>query len=181
MLDKKHLLKFMAEVGTTAEGPGTIYVVGGASALLLDIRTQTVDIDIKLEPEPKGVFERIAILKERLDINVEIASPDQFVPPLPGWRERSQFIAKYGLVDFYHYDFYGQTLAKILRGHEKDIADVQAFLDLGKVNPSKLQELFDDIQGQLIRYPAISAPLLRRRVKQFVDAHTPESPDHEPI
>ena len=63
------------------------------------------------------MFEAIALLQDELDLNVELTVPDQFVPPLPGWRERSPFIARYGEVDFYHYDFYGQALAKIERSH----------------------------------------------------------------
>jgi hypothetical protein len=69
----------------------------------------TIDIDIKPEPEPAGLFEAIALLKDELDVNVKLASPDQFIPALPGWRERSLFIAIHGLVEFFHYDPYGQA------------------------------------------------------------------------
>src|SRR5579862_2449415 len=116
-VDPEKLATFMDEIGRAASGRGRVYLVGGSTALLFGIRDQTLDIDIKLDPEPQGIFEAIATLKERLSINVELASPDHFIPPLPGWEERSEFIATSGPVDFYHYDLYGQTLAKILRGH----------------------------------------------------------------
>src|SRR5580700_1612429 len=99
-VDSSSLLKFMEELGKRATTPGTIYITGGATALLLGIRQQTIDIDIKLDPEPGGVFEAIADLKNMLDVNVELASPDQFIPPLPGWRERSLIIATSGQVEF---------------------------------------------------------------------------------
>lgn len=158
----------MDEIGKRAEGPGTVYLVGGATALLLGIREQTIDVDIKLDPQPKAVFECIAVLKNRLSINVELASPDRFIPELPGWRERSEFIVRRGQVDFFHYDFYAQALAKLLRGHSTDISDAQALVELGKVKPEVLQELFSEIRKSLIRYPAISPNEFETRVRSFL-------------
>lgn len=40
---------------------------------------------------------------------------DDFIPSLPGWRDRSVFIARHGAVDFYHYDCSAQALAKVER------------------------------------------------------------------
>src|SRR5947208_2214352 len=91
--DRAKLLRFMAALGERVRGEGTIYVTGGATALLYNWRATTIDVDIKPDPEPPGLFEAIATLKEELDINVELASPDQFIPAIPGWRERSLFIA----------------------------------------------------------------------------------------
>src|SRR5512140_2978268 len=98
----------MAELGARVGSPGRIYLTGGASALLVGWRSSTVDVDIKLDPEPAGVFEAIAQLKNELDINIELAAPDQFLPPLPDWRESSRFIARHGRIEFYHYDFRSQ-------------------------------------------------------------------------
>lgn len=47
----------MEELGKRATSPGTVYLTGGSTALLLGFREQTVDIDIKLEPEPAGAFQ----------------------------------------------------------------------------------------------------------------------------
>ena len=167
--DRAKLLEFIRLVGASAEGPGRVYLVGGSTALLLGIRDQTIDIDIKLDPEPKAIFENIAILKERLNVNVELASPDQFLPPLPGWQTRSEFITKSGLVEFYHYDFYAQALSKILRGHANDLADVKALVSRGKVVPSKLAELFHEIRSGLVRYPGIDADEFKARVSSFIE------------
>jgi hypothetical protein len=54
--------------------------------LLLGFREQMIDVDIKLDPEPEGVFEIIAQLKNRLDLNVELASPDNFIPVTMDWK-----------------------------------------------------------------------------------------------
>jgi hypothetical protein len=173
-MDRTKLLAFIREAGRTAKGPGRIYLVGGATALLLEIREQTIDIDLKLDPEPKAIFEAIAILKERLSINVELASPDQFLPPLPGWRDRSEFITRSGPVDFFHYDFYSQVLSKLLRGHEKDLVDAHALVALGKVALPKLDSLFRQIQSDLIRYPSIDAASYQVRVAEFIAEQSKE-------
>ena len=70
----------MEALGQRVKGPGTIYLTGGATALLFGWRAKTIDVDIKSDPEPRGLFEAIAELKESLDTNVELASPDLFIP-----------------------------------------------------------------------------------------------------
>ena len=40
-----------------------------------------MDMDIKADPEPAGFYETLPKLKESLQINIELASPDLFVPP----------------------------------------------------------------------------------------------------
>lgn len=168
-LDVEKLRRFMEGVGRSAQGPGRVYLVGGATALLLGIRAQTIDVDIKLDPEPPGIFEAIARLKEDLSVNVELAAPDDFLPALPGWRDRSVFISRSKEVEFFHYDFYAQVLSKLLRGHEKDVADARALVDLGKVQPARLLELFHSIEPDLIRYPALNPAEFKARVLRFAN------------
>jgi hypothetical protein len=175
-VDKDKLAVFMSRLGRAATSPGRVYLAGGSTALLLDIRMQTIDIDIKLDPEPLGVFEAIAKLKEELAINVELASPDDFLPAVPGWQERSEFITRSGPVEFFHYDFYGQALSKILRGHTTDLADAKALVDLGKVEISLLQSYLAEIKPLLIRYPSINIEAYEQRLKRFVDAEDSHQP-----
>jgi hypothetical protein len=165
--DKFKIESFMAAMGKQVRGTGRIYLTGGATAVLHGWRTMTIDIDIKPEPEPAGLFEAIALLKDELDVNVELASPDQFIPALPGWRERSLFIALHGWIEFYHYDPYGQALAKLQRGHERDLRDLQCLWRDGLIQMNRLRELFHLIEPQLIRYPAIDPETFRAAVTQF--------------
>ena len=169
-VDKNKLFSFFQEIGRRSQGPGRVYIVGGSTALLLGIRDQTVDIDIKLDPEPKGVFESIAILKESLSISIELASPDQFVPALPDWKSRSEFITKCDQVEFFHYDFYGQAFAKIVRGHTVDLSDVRALILLGKVNISTLRELVQRAISEISRYPALNAPDVLASLNKFIES-----------
>ncbi len=168
-VDKNKLFSFFQEIGNRSEGPGRIYIVGGSTALLLGVRDQTVDIDIKLDPEPKGIFASISSLKESLSISVELASPDQFVPALPNWKERSEFIAKFGQVEFFHYDFYGQAFAKIVRGHTVDLSDVRALISLGKVESSFLRKLIQSVMPELERYPALNGLEIQKRMDDFFE------------
>ncbi len=158
---------FMAALGKRVRGKGCIFLTGGATAVLHGWRTMTIDIDIKPDPEPAGLFEAIATLKDELDVNVELACPDQFIPALPGWRERSLFIATHGLVEFFHYDPYGQALAKLQRGHERDLHDIQSFLRVGLIQKERLREWFELIEPQLIRYPALDPAAFRAAVTEF--------------
>jgi hypothetical protein len=165
--DKAKLMAFMTALGERVRGNGRIYLTGGATALLHGWRSMTIDIDLKSDPEPPGFFEAIAQLKNELDINVELASPDDFIPAIPGWRERSLHIARHGPLDFYHYDPYGQALSKLQRGHARDLLDVRSMLRDGLIRSDRLQEMFDSIEPDLIRYPAIDPASFRAAVAEF--------------
>lgn len=155
---------FMRRLGEAAAGAGRVYLVGGASAVLIGWRQTTVDVDLKLAPEPAGAFEAIARLKDGLGVNVELAAPDDFIPALPDWRLRSPFIERHGSVDFFHYDFYAQALAKIERSHEQDWGDVRAMHRLGLIERCRLAALFEAIQKDIPRYPAVDAASFADRV-----------------
>lgn len=168
--DPAKIRRLLEELGRRARGPGRVYLVGGATALLEGWRSSTVDVDLKLDPEPEGIFEAIAHLKNELEVNIELASPDQFLPPLPDWEAHSRFIARYGEVEFFHYDLRSQALAKLARAHDRDLGDVQAMLDRGLVTATEISEGLDQIRDQLIRYPALDAESFERRVHRFLEA-----------
>ncbi len=162
--DREKIEAFMSALAQRVHGPGRIYFTGGGTAVLFGWRATTIDLDLKSDPEPPGFFEAIATLKETINLNVELASPDDFIPALPGWRERSIFIGRRGEVDFYHYDLYAQALAKIERGHQRDLADVRAMLSRGLIQRGRAMELFLAIAPELIRYPAIDPQVFRSGV-----------------
>jgi hypothetical protein len=157
----------MAALGDRVRGPGRIYLAGGATALLHGWRKMTIDVDLKPDPEPPGLFEAIADLKNELDINVELAGPDDFIPPIPDWRQRSVFIARHGPVEFYHYDPYGQALSKLQRRHGRDLLDVKSMVRDGLIRTGRLREMFDQIEPALIRYPAVDPASFRASVEDF--------------
>lgn len=164
--------RLMVALGHSVSGPGAIFFTGGVTALLHGWRETTIDIDLKAFPEPAGLYEALADLKEKESVNIELASPDDFIPEVPGWRERSLFIARHGDIDFYHYDPYAQALAKIERGHERDQDDVEDMIKADLVKRDRLRELFAQIEPGLIRFPAIEAKAFRASVERVLSART---------
>jgi len=145
-----------------------VFLTGGVTAVLYGWRTSTVDVDLKVVPSSDEILRAIVHLKDALRVNIELAAPDEFIPELPGWRERSVFVRTEGAVSFYHYDLYAQALAKIERGHTQDVIDVRHMLDDGLVDPQRLRGLFEDIEPQLYRFPAIDPPSFRRALEEAI-------------
>lgn len=127
-------------------------------------RATTVDVDLRIEPDDE-VLRLLAGMKERLDVNIELASPADFLPELPGWRDRSRFLFRSGALDVFHYDLYSQALAKLERGFAQDIADVEAMVASGEVRPSELLVLYEAIEDELYRFPAVEPAELRAAVE----------------
>ena len=159
----------MKALGREASDSGCIYFTGGASALLIGWRSSTVDIDIRLDPEPSGIFQAIAKLKQELDINIKLASPQDFLPALLGWRDRSIFIGQQGEISFYHNDFTAQALSKLSRGYNRDIDDVRAMYKQKLFSLEKLRDCFEAIASELIRFPSLDSNVLRRKIEQFIE------------
>src|SRR5437762_10389996 len=147
------LQAFMKALAAQARVASRVYLVGGASSVLLGWRNSTIDIDLKIIPETDEIFRSLPRLKEQLHLNIELASPDDFIPELPGWQQRSRFIQQEGSLSFYHYDFYAQALAKIERGHEIDSHDVKELIARGLVDPQRLRELFLMIEDRIYLHP----------------------------
>lgn len=160
----RHLIEQLG--GITLE-PVTLYLVGGASAVLEGWRDTTIDVDVRLEPEREEILRAIPRLKEELSLNVELASPLDFLPELPGWRDRSPFIAQKAQLTVRHFDFYSQALAKVERDFEQDRADVEAMVGRGLVDPNRLSELFDGVADELYRFPAVDPKSLGAKVRAW--------------
>jgi hypothetical protein len=156
----------MRALGAAADAETTAYLTGGATAVLYGWRDTTIDVDITLVPENDALLRAIPRLKEELRVNVELASPGDFVPLPDGWEERSPFVAGEGRVTFRHFDPYSQALAKLERGHPRDLADVRAMVEAGLLDPARALALFDQIEPLLYRFPAIDPPSFRRRVER---------------
>jgi hypothetical protein len=168
-VDPDKIEQLMRALGREARGSGCIYFTGGASALLIGWRSSTVDVDIRLDPEPPGIFQALAKLKQQLDINIELASPQDFLPPLFGWRDRSIFIGRFGGISFYHYDFISQAISKLSRGYNRDIDDVLAMYEQKLFSLKELRDCFNAIEPELVRFPSLDPDILRSRIEQFIE------------
>jgi hypothetical protein len=166
--DAERLRRFMAALGSAAPEEGTCYLVGGGTAVLLGWRETTIDVDIELDPEQDEVLRALPSIKDELRINVELASPRDFIPLPDGWQERSPSIGREGRLTFKHFDLLSQALAKLERGHNRDLEDANAMLRRGLVEPDQLRRAFDEIEPLLYRFPAIDPSDYRRRVEEFL-------------
>ena len=162
--DAERIRALARELGKVAPGETAVYLTGGATAVLEGWRPTTVDIDVYIDPESDAVLRRIAELKDEQDLNVEFASPLDFLPEMPEWRERSRSRFREGKVTVLDFDLYSQALSKIERGFEMDLADVREMLDRGLVNPARLRQLYEAIEGELFRFPAVDPEALRSRL-----------------
>jgi hypothetical protein len=168
LADADRIRRFMEALGREADRPARVYLTGGATAVLNGWRQSTIDVDIKIVPDVDRVFRAIPEIKERLQINVELASPDDFIPVRENWEDRSPFIAREGQLAFHHFDLYAQALAKIERGHAQDVADVREMFERRLIATGPLLEYFSAIEPRLYRYPAIDANSFRSAVEEAV-------------
>jgi hypothetical protein len=175
-VDRERLEALARKLGQAARSPTTIYLTGGSTAVLAGWRASTVDVDLRLEPDSDAVLRAIPRLKEELEINIELASPPDFIPELPGWQERSPLILETGNVQLRNFDAYSQALSKIERGFEQDLKDVRAMLENGLVNPSRLRELYTQIEPELYRYPAIDPAAFKRKLDAAIPTNDATDP-----
>jgi hypothetical protein len=164
----ERIQSFMREFYREANVETRLYFTEGATAVFLGWRSTTISVNIRFFPATDRLFRAIPKLKEQLQINVELASPADFIPEIPGWEARSLFINREGTLSFYHYDLYAQALAKIERGHAQDLQDVREMIRGKWVEPEKALDFFKEIEPHLYRYPAINPASFRRDVKEML-------------
>jgi hypothetical protein len=165
--DAAAVRRFLRELGLTAGVPATVYLVGGATAVLEGWRRTTIGVDLRIEPEVDEVLRALPEIKIRLGTNVELASPLDFLPEPAGWRDASPFVAQEGPLTIRHMDPALQALAKLERGFPQDLLDVRAMLDRGLVDRARLQALYDEIAPWLFRFPAVDPKGLGAAVAEF--------------
>ena len=146
-----------------------VYFSGGVTAVLHDLRSSTIDIDMIFEPDTHAGYQAIHDLKEDLNMNLEIAAPHHFIPEIPQWRERRLLIEQHRAVAFYHYDLHSQIIAKIQRGYDQDLADARGLLTLIR-EPEVLIELLTSIREDFIRFPTLEFDALKTKVETFLHA-----------
>lgn len=170
-LTRERLYSLMKELAARAPRRGTfsVYVVGGGTAVYEGWRQSSIDVDLYSQQE--SVFRSIQEIKEQLNVNVEFARPEDFVPPLRGSADRHLFIETIRPVSFYHYDPYSQVLSKVVRGFERDLGDAGAFVRGGMVETTKLRNLVASIpDSAYARYPNLSRKGVESAVAAFAEA-----------
>jgi len=63
-----------------------------------------------------------------MNINIEFASPGDFIPLLMQWEACSEFIKRYDQVDVFYFDWYSIALSKMQRANRQDVVDAQLLI-----------------------------------------------------
>src|ERR1041385_3873546 len=95
-VDATRVRRLLEAFGRAAERDVRVYLVGGTTAVLMGWRASTIDVDFVMRPEDDAILRAIPALKELLGMNVELASPADFIPLPPGWEERGTFVGRCG-------------------------------------------------------------------------------------
>jgi hypothetical protein len=159
----------MKEIAHSSPRKGSykVFLIGGGTAVREGWRESTIDAD--LHSDQDEVFRDIQGIKERLQINVDFARPEDFVPALAGSEDRHLLLETVGRVSFYHYDPYAQLLSKIVRGFRRDLEDATSFIKSGMVDAENFRSLASSIPGAAYaRYPALSQEAVLQAIDDFL-------------
>ena len=150
---RQEIEQFLVQVGRTRQS-GRLYLTGGAALVHRGVRPgQTLDIDIQITLDPTNLTAHIAQLKQRMNINIEFASPGDFVPLPTQWEDRSEFIKRYDQVDVFYFDWYSITLSKMQRANQQDVIDVQLLVRQSLVDVGELDLLYQDVLNKIGKPP----------------------------
>jgi hypothetical protein len=175
LADAGRVRELMRALSRTTREPASIYFTGGATAVLYGWRDATVDVDLRIVPEQDQLLRALVELKERLTINIELASPEDFVPVATDWQARSPFLERHGTLSFHHFDLHAQALSKTERSHVQDLADVRAMVDLRLIDAQSMWRYYDRVSGNLHRYPALDRRALERALEDLFGARNADS------
>ena len=166
LADADRIRRFMRALAQAARTDARVYFAGGATAVLLGWRASTIDVDVTLVPDDDALLRAVPRIKEELEVNVELASPADFLPLPAGWEDRGRFVEQIGKLAFFHFDLVAQALAKLERGHAQDLDDVRAMRDRGLIDAAAVHQYLARVEPQLYRFPAIDPPTFRRAVEE---------------
>jgi len=161
--------RFMAVVGSRVPVEATVYLTGEATAVLHGWRPTTDDVDIKVVADDEdSVLRALRPLADEIAMNLEFASPDQFIPVKHGWEDRSPFIERRGRVTFRHFEYPAQALAKVHRLVAHDREDVLAMVERGLVDAAVVWAYYHAIQADLFRYPGVREDRLEVHLREVL-------------
>lgn len=150
-VDRPRIEQFLVELGRRFRQTGRLYLVGGAALVHAGIRpgssatTQDIDVDVA----SGDMYQTIGQIKQQLNINIEFASPGDFIPLPRNWRQLSRFVGRYGKIDVFYFDFYSIALSKIERGNARDLQDVALLLQQSIITLTELDRVSQEVAAQM--------------------------------
>lgn len=151
--DRDRIDRFLAALSRAVRRPLRFYLVGGAAIVDLGLRRATVDIDFVAHSDDVAaldeLYRQLPALKDQLDVNVEWASPADFLPiPEAAALARARYVRTVGTISVYHYDYASVALAKIARGAERDFGDVELLVRQELLTWSEVEHLWQQIRDR---------------------------------
>ncbi len=143
--------RFLTELGHRFRQGGRIYLVGGAALVHAGIRpaVSATTQDIYLDVASGDLYQTVNQLKQSLNINVEFASPGDFIPLPQNWQNRSRYVGRYGAIDVFYFDSYSIALSKIDRGTTRDLQDVVLLLQNQEITLIELDRAAQEVAAQM--------------------------------
>jgi hypothetical protein len=150
-VDRLKIEQFLTELGRRFRQSGRLYLVGGAALVHAGIRPgiSPVTQDIDVEIASGDMYQIIGQIKQQLNLNVEFASPGDFIPLPKNWQQFSRFVARYGKVDVFYFDFTSIALSKIDRSSARDIQDVILLIQSNTITLQQLDQAAQEIAAQM--------------------------------
>ena len=150
-VDRQTIERFLKELGRHFRQEGRLYLVGGAALVHAGIRpgTSATTQDIDLEVGSGDMYQIINQLKQQLNMNVEFASPGDFIPLPHNWENLSRYVGRYGSIDVFYFDFYSIALSKIERGSARDLQDVALLLQQQVITLPELDSASQEVADQM--------------------------------
>jgi hypothetical protein len=152
-VDRASIEAFLQRLGQQVRQPGRLYLVGGAELVYQQVRgpgATTLDIDLWLDVVDEDEVQRaIQQLKITLEVNVELASPGDFIPLPAAWQSQARYVGRYGPLEVFCFDYYSLALSKIERGNERDLQDVELLAHQGLIARDQLDAAYQEILPQV--------------------------------
>lgn len=150
--------QFLKDIGKNVHQPGRLYLAGGAALVHMGVRSgSTLDIDVAIEAADEDeLVTAIRHVVQQRQINVEFASPGDFIPLPSQWTAQAKYVGRYGSVDVFYFDFYSLALSKISRGSDRDLIDVKLLLQHKLITLDELDAAFQEILPRMGKRPYIN-------------------------
>lgn len=148
--NRSRLERLLKALSHSLHGPVRLYLVGGSVLVDLGLREATLDVDYVARSEDPAALQQLEQalprLKEQLNVNVEPASPEDFMPVPAGALDRSTYVRSYGPVSVYYYHLPSLVLAKVARSAERDLADVALLVKGGHVDWEDVEAAWREVR-----------------------------------
>jgi hypothetical protein len=116
----------------------------------LGLRSATLDIDYAADADDPAALadleHAIRLLKNELDVNVEPASPADFLPVPSSALARSRFVGRYGSLSVYYYHLASLVIAKVARSFEQDLDDAEQLVRTGEVTWHEITDTWAEMR-----------------------------------